>query len=67
MENGGRELLRAAVGIEVKTMVATNLIRIEGQCYSKLLRFHFGNMPEPLFTEVAKAFPPDYCQLGSGE
>ena len=67
VENGGRELLRNAIGVEVKTMLATNLTRVGDQCYSRLLRFHFGDMPEPLFTEVAAAFPPGYCQLGSGE
>jgi adenine phosphoribosyltransferase len=67
VENGGREFLRNAVGIEVKTMLATNLTRKGDQCYSKLLRFHFGDMPKPLFAEVAKAFPPGYCRLGSGE
>jgi adenine phosphoribosyltransferase len=67
VENGGRALLRQGTGIEVKTMLATDLIHINGQCYSKLLRFHFGVMPEPLFTEVAAAFPPGYCRLGSGE
>jgi len=67
IENEGRAALRQAVGIEVKTMLATNLTRVADQCFSKLLRFHFGNMPKPLFAEVASAFPPGYCQLGSGE
>jgi adenine/guanine phosphoribosyltransferase-like PRPP-binding protein len=67
VENGGRKLLRDATGIEVKTMLSTNLTRIGGQCYSKLLNFHFGKMPEELFAEVAKAFPPGYCLRGSGE
>ena len=67
VENGGRAFLRSAVGIEVKTMLATGLTRTGEQCYSKLLRFHFGHMPEPLFAEVSAAFPPGYCQLGSGE
>jgi adenine phosphoribosyltransferase len=67
VENGGRELLRRATGIELKTMLATNLDRIGDQCYSKLLRFHFGDMPGPLFAEVARAFPPGYCRSGSGE
>ena len=67
VENGGRAFLREAIGMEIKTMLATNLTRIGDQCYSKLLRFHFGNMPAPLFAEVAQAFPPGYCQLGSGE
>jgi adenine/guanine phosphoribosyltransferase-like PRPP-binding protein len=67
VENGGRELLRNAVGLEVKTMLATNLVRVGDQCYSKLLRFHFGTMPEPLFAKVAEAFPTGYCRLGSGE
>lgn len=67
VENNGRELLREATGIEIKTMLATNLEHQGDQTYSKLLRFHFGTMPEPLFSEVAAAFPPGYCQLGSGE
>ncbi len=67
VENGGRALLRDAVGIEVKTMLATTLARVGDQCFSKLLRFHFGDMPEPLFAKVAAAFPPGYCRLGSGE
>ena len=67
MENGGRAFLRSTVGIEVKTMLVTSLSRKGDQCYSKLLRFHFGHMPEPLFAEVSAAFPPGYCRLGSGE
>jgi adenine/guanine phosphoribosyltransferase-like PRPP-binding protein len=67
VENGGRAFLRSAIGIEVKTMLATQLERKGDLCYSKVLRFHFGHMPEPLFKEVAAAFPPGYCQLGSGE
>ena len=67
VENGGRGLLRQATGIEVKTMLSTTLTRIQGQCYSKLLRFHLGDMPDPLFEEVSAAFPPGYCRLGSGE
>jgi adenine/guanine phosphoribosyltransferase-like PRPP-binding protein len=67
VENGGRQFLRDAVGIEVKTMLATTLERVGDQCYSKLLRFHFGDMPAPLFTEVSSAFPAGYCCLGSGE
>lgn len=67
VENGGRALLRNAAGVEVKTMLATDLNRVGDQCYSKVLRFHFGDMPEALFAEVARAFPPGYCRRGSGE
>lgn len=67
VENGGRRLLREMIGMEVRTMLATSLTRIGDQCYSKLLHFHFGDMPEPLFQEVAAAFPEGYCRRGSGE
>jgi adenine/guanine phosphoribosyltransferase-like PRPP-binding protein len=67
VENGGRRLLRESIGVEVKTMLATSLTRTGGTCFSKLLSFHCGQMPEPLFEEVATAFPAGYCRLGSGE
>jgi hypothetical protein len=47
-------------------MLATSLEHREGRCYSKLVRFHLGKLPMKLFLEVAAAFPPGFCQLGSG-
>lgn len=65
-ENGGRDFLKKKTGHEIKTMLATTLEHREGRCYSKLLRFHLGKLPMKLFREVAAAFPPGFCQLGSG-
>src|ERR1700733_7857412 len=66
-ENGGRQFLRDKTGVEIKTMLATSLERRDGRCYSKLVRFHLGKLPASLFKEVAAAFPPGFCQPGSGE
>jgi adenine phosphoribosyltransferase len=66
-ENGGRAFVKKRTGCEVKTMLATSLERREGRCYSKLLGFHLGRMPAALFKEVAAAFPPGFCKLGSGD
>jgi adenine phosphoribosyltransferase len=65
-ENGGREFVRKQTGYEIKTMLTTSLEYREGHCYSKLVHFHLGKLPQNLFEEVAAAFPPDFCQLGSG-
>jgi adenine/guanine phosphoribosyltransferase-like PRPP-binding protein len=67
VENGGRHLLRKTIGIEDKTMLTTTLERVGDQCFSKLLNFHLGRMPDPLFSEVASAFPDGNCRRGSGE
>ena len=66
IENNGRAFLREKTGIEVKTMLATSLEEREGRCYSKLVRFHLGKLPQELFDEVAAAFPRDFCVPGSG-
>jgi adenine phosphoribosyltransferase len=66
-ENGGRAFLRQKTGLEVKTMLATSLEQRDGRCYSKLIRFHLGKLPRELFGQVATAFPPGFCRLGSGE
>jgi adenine phosphoribosyltransferase len=65
-ENGGRAFLQARTGLGIKTMLATSLEQREGRWYSKLTRFHLGRLPAKLFAEVAEAFPPGFCQLGSG-
>jgi len=66
-ENGGRAFLRRKTGVEVKTMLATSLETREGGCFSRLVHFHLGRMPRQLFEDVARAFPPGFCRLGSGE
>lgn len=66
-ENGGRAFLKEKTGLHIKTMLATSLERRDGRCYSKLIRFHLGKLPGKLFREVASAFPPGFCQPGSGE
>jgi adenine/guanine phosphoribosyltransferase-like PRPP-binding protein len=66
-ENGGREFLKAKTGLSIKTMLSTSLETRDGKCYSKLVRFHLGRLPKPLFQEVAAAFPHGFCRPGSGE
>jgi adenine phosphoribosyltransferase len=66
-ENGGRQFVREKTGVEIKTMLATSIVQRDDRCYSKLVRFHLGKLPVPLFKEVAAAFPPGFCKLGSGE
>jgi adenine phosphoribosyltransferase len=65
-ENGGRDYIRKKTGYEIKTMLTTSLEYREDGCRSRLDRFHLGQMPKVLFDEVASAFPPDFCKLGSG-
>ena len=66
-ENGGRDFLKRKTGLGLKTMLATGLQQRDGAYYSHLQRFHLGRLPAPLFEEVASAFPPGMCRLGSGE
>jgi adenine phosphoribosyltransferase len=66
-ENGGRNFLKEKTGLSLKTMLATSLEHREGRYYSKLIRFHLGKLPTKLFGQVAAAFPPGFCQPGSGE
>jgi adenine phosphoribosyltransferase len=65
-ENQGRDFLKRKTGLEIKTMLATSLEHRDGRCYSKLIRFHLGNLPAKIFREVAAAFPSGFCRLGSG-
>lgn len=65
-ENGGRAFVTQKTGHVTKTILATSLETRNGQCYSKLIRFHLGRLPATIFLEVAAAFPPGLCQLGSG-
>jgi adenine phosphoribosyltransferase len=65
-ENNGRDFIARQTGHVVKTILATSLEKRDGRINSKLVRFHLGRLPSAIFHEVASAFPPGLCQLGSG-
>jgi adenine phosphoribosyltransferase len=66
ISTNGRDFIARQTGHVVKTILATSLEKRDGRINSKLVRFHLGRLPSAIFHEVASAFPPGLCQLGSG-
>lgn len=66
-ENRGRDLVLAETGLQVKTLLMTDLEERQGQIFSRVVRCHLGDMERSMFEEVASYFPEGFCCLGSGE
>lgn len=67
LENQGRQHLRLATGMSVKTLLATDMTDTADGLRSRVVRMHLGNLCPDIFSRVSNRFPPGFCQPGSGE
>lgn len=66
-ENKGRDFVLQETGLQVKTLLVSDLEERNGQIFSKVVRCHLGNLDPDVFALVSSYFPEGLCQLGSGE
>jgi adenine phosphoribosyltransferase len=65
-ENRGRAFVAEALGLSIKTIVETDLVDRGTGPRSHVRRVNLGRLNRPCFEDVARHFPPGFCQLGSG-
>lgn len=65
-ENRGRHFVCQKTGIQVKTLLASDLEHRPEGVFSRVLRCHLGCLESDLFTQVETAFPQGFCHPGSG-
>ncbi|QIL83611.1 hypothetical protein G7047_00345 [Diaphorobacter sp. HDW4A] len=66
-ENGGRAAIAAACGVQVKTLLASDMREQAGELRSRVLHVNLGRIAPDVLTEVAAHFMPGFCRAGSGD
>lgn len=65
-ENNGREFVYQETGVQVKTLLASDLAPGDDGLRSRVLHCHLGSLETSLFEQVSTAFPNGFCRPGSG-
>jgi adenine phosphoribosyltransferase len=65
-ENRGREFVLQGTGLQVKTLLVTDMENRSGEVFSRVIHCNLGNLNQQSFDYVASHFPPGFCRLGSG-
>lgn len=66
-ENGGRRFIEDATGIQVKTLIGSDLAAHPDGIRSRVTHVNLGRrLPPETFAAVAAAFPAGFCRPGSG-
>ncbi len=66
-ENQGRQYVYEQTGIQVKTLLASDIEQKADGTFSRVLHCNLGKLSSPLFAQVAAQFPAGFCRPGSGE
>lgn len=65
-ENKGRQFVLQETGVQVKTLLASDLEQRQQGLHSRVLHCHLGSLDADRFAQVSAAFPEGFCRLGSG-
>jgi adenine phosphoribosyltransferase len=66
-ENLGRQYVYEQTGIQVKTLLASDIEQKADGTFSRVLHCNLGKLSSPSFAQVAAQFPAGFCRPGSGE
>lgn len=67
LENRGRQHLMHMTGMQVKTLLATDMIQTDRGLRSRVVRVNLGRLSPDLFDQVSTHFPHGFWQPGSGD
>lgn len=65
-ENQGRRFVYQETGVQVKTLLASDLEHRADGIHSRVLHCHLGSLESDLFKQVSTVFPEGFCRPGSG-
>lgn len=65
-ENGGRRAIQAACGVQVKTLLASDMVPGPTGLRSRVRHMNLGRLDPDRLARVAAHFPPGFCRPGSG-
>ena len=65
-ENAGRHAIREACGVQVKTLLASDMLPGPQGLKSRVRHMNLGCLDPDRLARVAEHFPPGFCRAGSG-